>query len=161
MALMKDEDGRLWDVDLNGKKHSPNFGQEVGSELIDGLPLAMGIAKTVLKGMDKGLAAMSSKRANAILSDEEKAQLEKARAEAKVSCVTRTSWVLGAMHISPLTRRCSRERHASYRDISPSGLTPPFCSSPAVLTCKRMSTHLPCFSACRSISLAKSIRSTE
>ncbi len=83
MALMKDEDGRLWDVDLNGKKHSPNFGQEVGSELIDGLPLAMGIAKTVLKGMDKGLAAMSSKRANAILSDEEKAQLEKARAEAK------------------------------------------------------------------------------
>ena len=41
MALMKDKDGQLWDVDLNGKAHTPHFGDEVTDGLISGLPVAM------------------------------------------------------------------------------------------------------------------------
>ncbi len=79
MSLMRDEDGRLWDVDLNGKKHTPNFGQEVGEELISGLPMAMGIAKGIFKGMDAVSTSLSTKIANKVLDEDELEELEAKR----------------------------------------------------------------------------------
>ena len=83
MALMKDENGQLWDVDLNGKKRTPHFGQEVGEELISNLPMAMRIAKTIVKGADAASATISGKIADKILNEGERQELEAAREKAK------------------------------------------------------------------------------
>ena len=83
MALMKDENGQLWDVDLNGKKRTPHFGQEVGEELISNLPMAMRFTKTLCKGIDAASTTISTKIANKILDEEELQELETAREKAK------------------------------------------------------------------------------
>lgn len=83
MALMKDKDGRLWDVDLNGKVHTPHFGDEVTDGLISGLPTAMKLTKTIFKGMDAASSAISTKIANKVLDEDELQELEVAREKAK------------------------------------------------------------------------------
>lgn len=75
--LQKDENGRLWDVRNDGKKYTPHFGEEMLSEAGDMLPFATGIARL----MATGVANVTEKVRNKVLTDEERQELEQKQAQ--------------------------------------------------------------------------------
>lgn len=75
--LQKDENGRLWDVRNDGKKYTPHFGEEVVSEAGDMLPIAVGIARL----MATGVANVTEKVRDKVLTDEERQELEQKQAQ--------------------------------------------------------------------------------
>lgn len=75
--LQKDENGRLWDVRKDGKRYTPHFGEEVMSEAGEALPLAMGAARL----MATGLANVTEKVRNKVLTDEERQEIEQKQAQ--------------------------------------------------------------------------------
>lgn len=75
--LQKDENGRLWDVRKDGKKYTPHFGEEVLSEAAETLPFAMGVSRL----MATGLANVTEKVRDKVLTDEERQKIEEKQAQ--------------------------------------------------------------------------------
>lgn len=75
--LQKDENGRLWDVRQDGKKYTPHFGESMMSEAGEALPFAMGAARL----MSTGLANVTEKVRNKVLTDEERQEIEQKQAQ--------------------------------------------------------------------------------
>lgn len=75
--LQKDENGRLWDVRQDGKKYTPHFGESMMSEAGELLPFATGAARLLATG----LANVTEKARNKILTDEERREIEQKQAQ--------------------------------------------------------------------------------
>lgn len=75
--LQKDENGRLWDVRQDGKRYTPHFGEEMMNEAGEMLPFATGAARL----MATGLANVTEKVRNKILTDEERQAIEQKQAQ--------------------------------------------------------------------------------
>lgn len=75
--LEKDENGRLWDVRQDGKKYTPHFGESMLSEAGEALPFAMGAARL----MATGIANVTEKVRNKVLTDEERQEIEQKQAQ--------------------------------------------------------------------------------
>ena len=75
--LQKDENRRLWDVRQDGKKYTPHFGESMMSEAGEALPFAMGAARL----MATGLANVTEKVRNKVLTDEERQEIEQKQAQ--------------------------------------------------------------------------------